>query len=1261
MFFVVFNPEKCTSGSEEDSEKADTTAQLTKFEEIAHELRSKLEAIAAIPDLDGAELNKKMEKLRPLKDKFDTKALKIVGQHSYENPIEDEELRKKVTQEVGQVAALWQKITAAQPLHQKKRTLRRSPNGGADSQQQTARTTLPRLDSHDLPVLMTNEATVGEGTSASLAANARSLLTDFRNAKQYLDFNQFPVTNLQEWESRLKDLNEWKVAEGGRMELETHDALARLDDLIEIVHKIDSELEEQEQHLQATQFKRQTFLDGLHSSSIFLQGLSTQLDTLKEVDQGQLAAINSLVPIIQPIQQDLMEACSQLRVLQLAADDLHKALPGYSSHLQNLKEAEAMDQLNAQLREIEGRVQEALVKALQAQEAMSVSQSEEQPVRSNKQADTTSVHSLSSGAGLSLAMDVQDTEGEDESRKQDSEVLKTSVSVRPVRRLQVAEGEEYTLEQFYVNLDTIEEYLEQQEYLPFEGIEEKLEILQDFEVELDRGEQLIQTKQMTMDLAESEHFLQKVAALQQQLASKRRTLEQRRGALTGLDAIFEQCETSIAGLGIRWKQQMVTEIIRQPCPAGSKTPPNTSHPLDSNGRNRSPDLDELEASQLELEDQLPPLAVNLQQCSNRLANCIDQLSTATKDRLQSKLQQMTLDFNEYSKEIRERRKHLEERLADQTHLLNQLEMLEFWCDETEANITGLPSILDIEQLDYHCQLVLEKFNEMPEKLEAMRLLDNLKDRFVALATVEPDVKHEIRRNVTQLAKRISDLKLEVNSKFKEEDDQKLTCQQFWTEVQQLEVWLKHAFEQLTVVQQAKIYRPSMVNIEKLAVEAEENRTTTLLPIQTRLEQEVNKLDGQLNANEKCSHERVLELVRQFDMVCDQFNRVLQENALLSSDSDLEEGLEDLYTKMDATKARLQQAQEEAPATNGHFPKHPENGNESISQSTEYGTLSKSQAQGMEEQLTAEELTTLLTIKWTRMMTTATKDILSEKMSVGEQGRLDTVTRLRSTLQEIERDISITVDLADPNIVRQAISKAQNWIDELNIDQIEVLRIVDEAKDKLVIERAQLARQGMDKILVVCQRRKLELQHILEQCRSWEQLRGQIELWLTDANEKVTRGGKVNELNDSALKDQLQLITYLHDQAEVWKEEMKSFNDRSNELLDVYRRDDGHNLSHLASKLNTQWTKFNDSLRIRRAVLEAAQRSRSDFHSALGQFQQWLMAESSQMARLERATDNVQRLKDTSKRKDWMAEKKRQEPKLTPTTQLWTPLGKWVEN
>lgn len=42
-----------------------------------------------------------------------------------------------------------------------------------------------------------------------------------------------------------------------------------------------------------------------------------------------------------------------------------------------------------------------------------------------------------------------------------------------------------------------------------------------------------------------------------------------------------------------------------------------------------------------------------------------------------------------------------------------------------------------------------------------------------------------------------------------------------------------------------------------------------------------------------------------------------------------------------------------------------------------------------------------------------------------------------------------------------------------------------------------------------------------------------------------------------------------------RSKMDELNERSNALLDNYRADEGHNLSHTISKLNALWSKFND--------------------------------------------------------------------------------------
>ncbi|VDL66868.1 unnamed protein product [Nippostrongylus brasiliensis] len=70
-----------------------------------------------------------------------------------------------------------------------------------------------------------------------------------------------------------------------------------------------------------------------------------------------------------------------------------------------------------------------------------------------------------------------------------------------------------------------------------------------------------------------------------------------------------------------------------------------------------------------------------------------------------------------------------------------------------------------------------------------------------------------------------------------------------------------------------------------------------------------------------------------------------------------------------------------------------------------------------------------------------------------------------------------------------------------------------------------------------------------------------------------------------------------------------------------------------------------SLRIRRAVLEATQRSRSDFHTAFADFEDWLGRIGQTVAELEEATANTQSLKDTAKRRDWIQQHKALEAEL----------------
>ncbi|PIO60499.1 WW domain protein, partial [Teladorsagia circumcincta] len=111
------------------------------------------------------------------------------------------------------------------------------------------------------------------------------------------------------------------------------------------------------------------------------------------------------------------------------------------------------------------------------------------------------------------------------------------------------------------------------------------------------------------------------------------------------------------------------------------------------------------------------------------------------------------------------------------------------------------------------------------------------------------------------------------------------------------------------------------------------------------------------------------------------------------------------------------------------------------------------------------------------------------------------------------------------------------------------------------------------------------------------------------------------------------------------EERQKTVEEGNAMLDTYTRDEAHTLSHELSKLNMRWSKFNDNIRIRRAVLEATQRSRSDFHTAFADFEDWLDRIGESVGELETLTANTQSLKDTAKRREWIQQHKSLEAEL----------------
>lgn len=187
---------------------------------------------------------------------------------------------------------------------------------------------------------------------------------------------------------------------------------------------------------------------------------------------------------------------------------------------------------------------------------------------------------------------------------------------------------------------------------------------------------------MTIGFNELKHVKQRIQTAYKMIDERCKTMCERQDTLKALNTQLNELEERIVLLGVKLHNILQNCTIQNEINNKKQKTNKSSQTTD----NTILDIDELEALQLNLEEELPSIAVQLLQCTNRFNAINEKLSSGTNEEFSKRIEQANIDFNEHLTKIRKRRKHLEERLTNQTHLNSQLETLEFWCDETEAGI-----------------------------------------------------------------------------------------------------------------------------------------------------------------------------------------------------------------------------------------------------------------------------------------------------------------------------------------------------------------------------------------------------------------------------------------------------------------------------------------------------------------------------------------------------------------------------------------------
>ncbi|VDK42470.1 unnamed protein product [Gongylonema pulchrum] len=95
-------------------------------------------------------------------------------------------------------------------------------------------------------------------------------------------------------------------------------------------------------------------------------------------------------------------------------------------------------------------------------------------------------------------------------------------------------------------------------------------------------------------------------------------------------------------------------------------------------RDRSPELEELESIALSLEDRLQRALAQIQHTSLTAEPILTQIGEQEADQLRERLRSIGEQWKQYEDRVREKKRRLDERFADESELNNEIELLQFW-------------------------------------------------------------------------------------------------------------------------------------------------------------------------------------------------------------------------------------------------------------------------------------------------------------------------------------------------------------------------------------------------------------------------------------------------------------------------------------------------------------------------------------------------------------------------------------------------------
>uniref|UniRef100_A0A8R1I5I6 Dystrophin-1-like spectrin repeat domain-containing protein n=1 Tax=Caenorhabditis japonica TaxID=281687 RepID=A0A8R1I5I6_CAEJA len=659
------------------------------------------------------------------------------------------------------------------------------------------------------------------------------------NVGSQLDFDVSPVGSAVAYQKRVEDLDAYlddyrpplddvieegrKIAQTGRLELQTHAAIEQLDELANRIEEVETDLDRHRDKVAPLVEQQEQLKKDIDAFLLILDVFADR--NLDDVD------------IAKATRKELAERDAHIASLTSRATAIHCALPGKGPQLHD----STLDKLRDRIEKLEARLTKT-----EKETGFAKKQASEPPIEEKSSPDRTSRSSLQ------LAMEAYGTATEDDSviseavtavQKSTDDVTAERVIILPDNTVKVIEdvqppeniaevstseilaarpaqeaiertvrevpvdvyeetanissGDELQetisptspdpdgeIAQMFEILDSIEDAHTNFEEFPFDYLDSADSDLKKTLSQLENCENVLTKNEMTINMLQAENARERITMLRQMALQRKERLPKFNEEWKTLQELISLADQLVDDAD-RYETDEVPSMDRKSAPVVL-------------GELRKK-VQSAEGPVIELVKKLSQLVPRMQDDSPRSQDVRKRVYDI-EDRFRKVSQAETFAVSTA----------LSSALTE-PELRKELAEVQAWCEAAEKEAAQSVNSLDgdgLEKLDSRLAQFARQLQERKNDLVQLEMAKNM-----IIPSLKGDAHHALRRNFSETVKRVSLVRDELQDAQKWVAASRDTCDAFWKDIDSLESLARDVVRRANAIRMAVIYTPSRENIE----------------------------------------------------------------------------------------------------------------------------------------------------------------------------------------------------------------------------------------------------------------------------------------------------------------------------------------------------------------------------------------------------------------------------------------------------------------